>query len=239
MNGNRGLEGSRGGRDRSFHTLVAATAAAVVFAGFARSYYLKLWFGTPELPALRHVHGLVMTSWFALYIIQARLIAVRRVDLHRRVGVAGAVLAALVVIFGVMTGIDAARRGASPGPPPLVFLVVPLVDMVVFTTLVTAGLWLRRRTDYHRRLILLATLSMLAAAIGRIPLEVIRAGGPLAYFGLTDLFILICVAWDTKVHRRLHPAFGWGALLVIASHPLRLLLGGTDLWMRFATWLAG
>jgi len=239
MNGNRGREGLRGGWDRLFHTLVAATAAAIVFAGFARTYYLKLWFGTPELPALRHVHGLVMTSWFALYIIQARLIAVRRVDLHRRVGVAGAVLAALVVILGVTTGIDAARRGSSPGPHPLVFLVVPLADMLIFGTLVTAGLWLRRRTDYHRRLILLATLSMLAAAFARIPLEVIRAGGPLAYFGLTDLFILICVVWDTKVNRRLHPAFGWGALLVIASHPLRLLLGGTAAWMKLATWLAG
>ena len=229
----------RGGWDRRFHTLVAATAAAIVFAGFAQTYYLKLWFGTPELPGLRHVHGLVMTWWFALYIIQARLIAVRRVDLHRRVGVAGAVLAALVVILGVTTSIVGARRGASPGPPPLVFLVVPLVDMVVFATLVTAGLWLRHRIEYHRRLMMVATLSMLAAAIGRIPLEVIRTGGPLAYFGLTDLFILICVAWDTKVNRRLHPAFGWGALLVVASQPLRLMLSGTAAWMKFATWLAG
>ncbi len=230
---------ARGGWDRRFHTIVAATAAAIVFAGFAQTYYLKLWFGTPELPALRHVHGLVMTSWFVLYIVQARLIAVRRVDLHRRVGVAGAILAALVVVIGVATAIVGARRGASPGPPPLVFLVVPMVDMAVFAALVTAGLWLRQRVDFHRRLMLLTSLSMLPAAIGRIPLEFIRTGGPLAFFGLTDLLILICVAWDTKVNRRLHPAFGWGALLVIASHPLRLMLGGTDAWMKFATWLAG
>jgi hypothetical protein len=229
----------RGGLDRRFHTVVAVTAAVIVFAGFAQTYYLKLWFGTPELPALRHAHGLVMTSWFALFILQARLIAIRRVDLHRRVGVAGAVLAALVVVLGVATAIAGARRGASPGPPPLVFLVVPLVDMLVFAALVSAGLWLRRRPDVHRRLMLLSSLSMLAAAFGRIPLDIVRNSGPLMYFGLTDLLILICVAWDTKVHRRLHPAFAWGALLVLASHPLRLLLSGTSAWMRFATWLAG
>lgn len=228
-----------GSRDRSFHTLVAASAAAIVFAGFAQTYYMKLWFGTPELPALRHVHGLVMTAWFALYIVQARLIAVKRVALHRRVGIAGALLAALVVGLGLWVAIDAARRGATPGPPPLVFFVVPFVDMVVFSALVGTGLWFRNRPDIHRRLMLLSSLSLLAAAFARIPIAVIRNGGPLAYFGLTDLLILLCVAWDTRVNRRLHPAFGWGALLVVASHPLRLLLSGTEAWMRFATWLVG
>lgn len=239
MNGNRVDRSVAGGQDRRFHTLVAATAAAIVFAGFAQTYYLKLWFGTPELPALRHVHGLVMTSWFALYVVQARLIAVRRVALHRRLGVGGAFLAALVVALGVTVAIDAARRGASPGPPPLVFLVVPFVDMLLFSALVGTGLWFRNRVDIHRRLMLLSSLSLLAAAFARIPIDVIRSGGPLAYFGLTDLLILICVAYDTRVNRRLHPAFAWGALLVIASHPLRLMVSGTDLWMRFATWLVG
>lgn len=229
------------GRDagRSFYTLAALTAAVIVFAGFAQTYYLKLWFGTPDLPALRHTHGLIMTLWYVLFIVQARLVAVRRVGLHRRLGIAGAILAALVVIVGVMTAIDAARRGASPGPPPLIFLAVPLADMVVFATLVAAALWLRNRPDHHRRLMLLSSLSMLPAAIGRLPLEFIRNGGALAFFGLSDLIIIAAVAWDTFAHRRLHPAFGWGALLVVASHPLRLVLAGTDVWMRFATWLAG
>jgi hypothetical protein len=122
----------RRGIDRRFYTWAAVGTCIVVFAGFAKTYYLKGLFGTPELPALRHVHGLVMTLWFGLFMIQARLVAVRLVDLHRRLGLFGALLAALVLVVGIVTAIDAAKRGSSPGPPPLAFLAVPLGDMLGF-----------------------------------------------------------------------------------------------------------
>ncbi|MHB1233048.1 MAG: hypothetical protein ACYCZQ_10800 [Burkholderiales bacterium] len=69
------------------------------------------------------------------------------------------------------------------------------------------------------------------------PIEFIQAGGLPVFFGLTDLCVLSCVAYDTIKHRRLHPAFGWGVLLIVASQPLRLLLTGTSAWQRFAMWL--
>jgi hypothetical protein len=78
---------------------------------------------------------------------------------------------------------------------------------------------------------------LLAPAIARIPLQFIETGGPLVFFGLTDLCALACIAFDTIRNRRLHPAYLWGALLVIASQPLRLMLAGTNAWMQFATWL--
>jgi len=82
-----------------------------------------------------------MTLWIALFVTQTALVASGRTHLHRRLGAAGAVLAALVLVVGVATSIAAARRGASPGPPPLVFLAVPLGDMLVFAVLVGLGLW--------------------------------------------------------------------------------------------------
>jgi hypothetical protein len=237
MNGDSSVV--RGVAERRLYTWAAVGVCLVVFVGFAKSYYLKGLFGTPELPALRHIHGLVMTLWFGLLLVQARLVSARRVGLHRRLGVFGAALAGLVLVVGTLTAIDAARRGSSPGPPPLVFLAVPLGDMLVFGALAGAGLWFRGRRDIHRRLMLLSSLAILGAAFARIPLDFVRTGGPLLYFGLTDLFVLACVAFDTRANRRLHPAFAWGGLLVLASHPLRLLLAGTAAWMRFATWLAG
>lgn len=225
--------------ERRLYTWASIAVCLVVFAGFAKSYYLKVLFGTPELPALRHIHGLVMTLWFGLFVLQARLVSARRVDLHRRLGALGAVLAALVLVVGTVTAIDAARRGSSPGPPPLVFLAVPLGDMLVFATLAGLGLWFRSRRDIHRRLMLLSSVAILGAAFARIPLDCVRNGGPLLFFGLTDLFVLACVAFDTRTNRRLHPAFGWGALFVLASHPLRIMLANTSTWMRFATWLVG
>ena len=226
------------GRDRRLYIWAAVFMPIIVLAGFARTYYLKGFFGNPPLPGLLvHLHGIVMTSWVVLFITQVSLVATRRVRLHRRLGVFGAILSALVLVVGTLTAIASAARGATPGPPALQFLVVPLGDLLVFGILVGTALYFRRRLDIHKRLMLLAAVNLLTPAIARIPLHFIETGGPLAFFGLTDLCLLACVVFDTIKHRRLHPVFLWGMLLVVASQPLRLLLAGTDVWMRFATWL--
>jgi len=82
-----------------------------------------------------------------------------------------------------------------------------------------------------------ASLSILGAAIGRLPIDAIKNAGPLAFFGISDLIILTCLAIDTVKHRKLHPAFAVAALIVIVSQPLRFLLASTPLWMKFATWV--
>lgn len=229
----------RMGGERRLYTWAAVIAALVVFAGFTRTYYLKGAFGTPDLSALKHVHGLVMTAWFTLFLVQVRLVATGRTPLHRRLGALGAILAVLVVIVGTAAALVGARNGATPGPPPLVFLAIPLGDMVVFAALVSAAILYRKRGDFHKRLMLLASLSILTAAIARIPLDFLQAGGLPAFFGATDLLILGCVAFDTVKNRRLHPAFIAGVLLVIGSQVARFLIAGTPQWMSFARWLVG
>jgi hypothetical protein len=228
-------------KERRMYLLFAAAMPLIILAGFARTYYLKGFFGNPPLPGrLVHLHGIVMTSWVALFIAQVLLVSKRRIRTHQRLGVLGAFLAALMVVVGVATGIAAAARGSSPGPPALQFLVIPLGDMLVFAILVGLALyWRRGRLDIHKRLMLLAAVNLLAPAIARIPINFIANGGALAFFGLTDLCILICVGFDTIRNRRLHPAFLWGTLFIIAAQPLRLMLAGTDLWLRFATALVG
>jgi uncharacterized membrane protein YozB (DUF420 family) len=226
---------ARPAAERRLYGVAALVAAVIAFAGFAPTYYLKGVFGTPELRALVHVHGLVMTLWIVLFLTQAWLVAARRVDLHRRLGVAGAVLAALVVGVGVATAIEGARRGVSPGPPPLVFLLIPISVALAFGLFVGAAVLLRRRSDWHKRLMLLATLSILTPAIARLPFEFIHAGGIVLFFGLTDVLVLACLAWDTARNRRLHPAFGWGTLFLIASQPAQLVFAGSAAWMAIAT----
>lgn len=223
--------------DRFLYRWAPLLTALIVFAGFAKTFYLKRLFDAPPLSVLVIVHGLLMSSWFVLFIVQTRLVAMGRTDLHRRLGVFGALLALAIVIAGPTVAITAARLGHTPGPPPLVFLVVPLGDMVVFAILVGAGLALRRRRDFHKRLMLLSFVGVMTAAIARLPIDAWRQAGIPWYFGLTYLLVLSCVAYDTIRHRRLHPAFGWGAALIIVSWPLRLALSGTTQWMTFAHWL--
>jgi hypothetical protein len=230
---------SRASADRGIYTWAALLAVLIVFAGFARSYYLKGFFGSGALTGLVHLHGLVMTLWFLLFVVQVRLVAAHRVDLHRRIGFFGGFLAAAVVAVGTTTAITAARNGVTPGPPPEVFLTIPLGDMVLFSVLVSLALGYRNRPAVHKRLFLLSTLGMLTAAIARIPMGALAKGGIPVFFGLTDLIILGVIGYDTIKHRRLHPAFGWGFLLVIGSQAFRLWLSGTPQWMSFAKWLIG
>jgi hypothetical protein len=103
--------------------------------------------------------------------------------------------------------------------------------------MISIGLYFRRRADIHRRLMVLGSLGILTAAIARIPIGFIATGGPLIYFALTDLCVLGVVVYDTIRNRRLHPAFLWGSLFIIALQPSRLLLAGSDVWLRFAQWL--
>jgi uncharacterized membrane protein YjjP (DUF1212 family) len=120
--------------------------------------------------------------------------------------------------------------------PPLAFLAVPLFDMVVFAVLIGAGLTLRSRPDTHKRLMSLATISLMSAPIARLPFGVLQAGPP-AFFGLTDLFIVAMLIHDFATRGRIHPATIWGGLVIVASQPLRLMISGTPTWMAFAGWL--
>jgi hypothetical protein len=160
------------------------------------------------------------------------------VRLHRRLGVVGGVLAALLVAVGIGTAIARARQGAAPpgGPPPLVFLAVPLGDMIMFSGLVGSALYYRRQATVHKRLMLLGTVALLAAPVARLPFEFLRSG-IVAVFALADIFIVGLVVYDLALYRRIHLATAWGGLALVASQPLRLMLAGTPAWLAFAGWL--
>jgi len=225
-------------RERWFYVSMSVAAVITVFAGFAPTYYLRPYFNTAPLMPLLHLHGIVFTSWLALFLIQTTLVAAHRTDIHRRLGILGGVIAALMIVIGPTTAVIRASQGATPVPgvSPLSFLVVPLGDMRVFAILVGAGFYFRRRPDVHKRLMLLATVSILAAAIARLPFAIMQAGPP-AFFGFTDLFVLACILYDLITLKRVHRATALGALLIIASQPLRLMLAGTHVWLAFAGWL--
>ena len=225
-------------RERWFYVVMTVAVVITVFAGFAPTYYLRPAFTKAPLMPLLHVHGLIFSSWVLLFAIQTTLVAAHRTDIHRRLGIAGGVIAVLMVLVGVTTGIIRAKQGATPLPEisPLAFLVIPLGDMFVFSILITAAFYFRRKPDVHKRLMMLATISILAAAIARLPFEMMKAGPP-AFFGITDLFVLACILYDLVTLRRVHRATALGALLIIASQPLRLMLASTTVWLAFAGWL--
>jgi len=214
----------------------ALALGAVVLTGFARTYYLKVLFGTPPLTWWVHLHGFLLTLWFILFLVQSSLIASHRVALHRRLGVFGGFLAAAVVIVGVPTLLHFV---AAPEPNPeihgflLQLLGVDLLIFVLFAGFVSSAILMRHRGDVHKRLMLLGTLSLVWPPMSRIPIAFI-SDNFLVSLILTDLCVVVCIAIDTIRHRRLHPVFGWGGLLNIAALHLCRLGVHTQTWMQFA-----
>lgn len=229
-----------GPAERWFYGTMAMALLLAVYFGFARSFFLRPWYPAAVGPVPPEPfflwHGATFAAWFVLFAVQAALVSARRIDLHRRLGSIGAVLAVLVVVAGILGAVIAARRpGGFIGipVPPAQFLVFPLIDMVLFAACVALGIGHRRDPQSHKRLMLLATIVMVGPAIARWP--PVREAGPLPlYFLINDLFLLPLVAWDLVTRGRLHPVTLWGGLLFAASHPLRILLAGTPAWAALA-----
>jgi len=234
-----------GAYDRVFYSGMAIAMALTVFAGFAPTFYLRSLFAAPQtvtgavsLSPLAQLHGALFSAWVALFVVQTALVASHRVAVHRRLGVAGGVLAACMLLVGVTTAIKAAARGsAPPGVDPLVFLAIPLFDMVLFAIFVTAALWWRRDKEAHKRLMLLAYVSIIVAAVARLPGVLLL--GPLGFFALAFVFLLFGMAYDLLSRRRVHPAYLWGGTLFVASVPLRLVISSTQSWRALAEFLVG
>jgi hypothetical protein len=232
-------------RRGSFYTWVAVGTFLIIFAGFAGTYYLKILFGTPALPLLLHLHGLIFTLWFALFFVQARLIAQHRVDLHRRLGIFGAVLAPLAACVAIAVAFHAGRRSYLANPASLIVLRTPLAldfgSSLTFALLVAAALYFRRRGGIHKRLMVLAACALLLPAVGRIleriPLHFLHAGGLWEMVAFTEITPIVFILYDTVKHRRLHPGFAWGGLALLSSLPIFMVVGSTNAWLSFARWL--
>jgi hypothetical protein len=221
--------------DRVFYTGIALAAAVTVLVGFARTFYLRSHFETlPLLPVLV-VHGVVFSAWIALLVLQTSLIAARRTALHRRLGWTGAALAAAMVVVALTTAIVTGRRDIAAGYEieSLAFFATPVVSMAVFACFVAAAVGSRGRPETHKRLMLLATISLLDAATARWPIAAIAAS-PLGYYGLADAFIVAAVLYDLVSRRRVSAVYVWGGLLIVGSQWLRVPLGATAAWQALA-----
>ena len=227
--------------DRRLFLIAAVLFPLIVFAGFARTYYLRGFFQVPPLPSnIVHVHGLVMTMWVAVFVIQVRLIAAKQVQLHKQLGYASIGLAALIIATGLPTAMRAAKYGSTSTPPdvpPLSFMLIPVMDLVMFAMFFGAAIIYRRRAADHKRLMLLTAINFIPPAIARIPIPALQALGPLWFFGFPTALALLCVVLDARRQGRVNRIFVLGTVLLLVSYVARIALMGTQAWINVATWL--
>jgi hypothetical protein len=225
--------------DNAFFPGMAALILATVIVGFARTYYLAGVFRAPLPNLLVHSHGAVFSAWIVLLIAQTSLVAAGRVDLHRRLGLLGFALACAMVVLGLMAATDALIRHSAPGEKGVgarAFYSVPIADMLVFATLIYFGFRERFRPAAHKRLMLIATITLLDAACIRWPVPApwwdLQAAQICCY-----LLLLLLISYDLGSMRKVHPATLWASLFLIVLYQVRVPLGRTAFWQGFAIWV--
>jgi hypothetical protein len=227
-------------RDAYFYLGMALAILLTTVVGFGSSYYFRAFTDAPPLTPFIHLHALVFTGWVLFLVGQTWLVTTDRRTLHRRLGMAGGAIAAVIVILGILTSLHGARSGHNPGGPfpnALGFLVTPLGDILLFAGFVIAGLRYRRDPEIHKRLMLLATIGgFLWPAITRLPYI---TGQFLPVFSLLALFVAAGPVHDLMKRRRVHPVYLWGGVLILASFPIRGAIGMSETWQRAAAWLIG
>jgi len=236
-----GLRGTRD-LDRYLYATLAGMLGLLVFAGFARTYYLKFLFGTPSLPSLVvHAHGVVMTAWVILFSVQVGLVSTRRVRVHQRLGYIGIGLAVLVIVMGVWTALGAARHGSTSTPTGFsqpTFSIVPLGDILLFALFFGGAVYFRSTPRRHKGLMFLTVVNFLPPAIGRLPVTLILAHPVLFGLGVPAGLAAAGLAVDTWRHRGMDRLLLAAVLFFVASFPGRIALMATPAWAHASAWLA-
>ena len=227
---------------RNFYLYIAMTFGLVAFAGFAPTYFLRAFSDLPPLSIRAHVHGAVFTAWVLLFVAQAALVRADRRDLHRRLGVAGAVLAIAMIGAGITAVVGVAARfeatGFHPyGLPPAAFLAVQLGMLLQFAAFVALAIGFRRQRDVHKRLMLLATISILPPAIARFHLEDHGLDIPSISTFVAYLLLVAAASYDWARARRVHAVYVWGGLAMLAWMFARVAIGRSEAWQPIARWL--
>ncbi|MEX2049235.1 MAG: hypothetical protein WEB90_06630 [Gemmatimonadota bacterium] len=236
---------------RRFHVRMATACAAVAFVGFAPTYWVPMVRGTLAVEPIAHLHAIFFYAWVLLFWWQASLAASGRMTRHREFGVAGVALASGMLFVGMAMSMHSIREAelAGAGASARAFSIVSVSGIVLFVGLIAVAVLNVRRPEVHKRLMLVATVSILQAGVGRwfltflAPPPAAGAAGspPVAVTvmpGLvTNLLIVVAMVHDRRTRGRVHPAYWVAGGVVLAVQLLRVPLSGTVGWLRVTDWM--
>jgi len=220
--------------EKYFYLGMSLLIATVVVYGFSYTVENRLTHASPPRPILLWVHAILFSSWVAFYITQSALVRIRKVQLHRTLGWAGAALGASMVVIGPWVAVVMARFDTLQlhRPNRDAFLIVPLGDMAAFTIFFGLAILWRKIPERHRRLMLIASCVLTGAAFGRMPMM----HSPLYFYGGIDGLILLGVLRDLVVSRRIHTVYMVAIPLLVAVQTMtaQIFLHRSAFWIRIA-----
>jgi hypothetical protein len=230
---------------RYFYFYMALSCMAVAFLGFAPTYWLPLASGAfPSLPVV-HFHGMLFFTWTLYYAFQTWLAASGRIARHRTIGMIGVSLATAMAIFGFLAAVSALKRSAAAGltDAGIAFTIVPLSGILFFAVVFTLATANTRRPEMHKRLMLLAAISILDAAVARWFLTFLAPPGPPAPppvevtiipAFVAYLLLVAAMIFDWRTRGRPHPVYVYGGIALVAVKLLNWPISATSAWHSFA-----
>ena len=228
-----------------FYFYMALACMAVAFLGFAPTYWLPLAQRSFSASPVVHFHGLLFFAWSLYFVFQSWLAASGRIARHRAIGMIGVSLATTMTIMGFLVAVHAMKRSAAAGltDDGVAFAIVPLSGIAFFAVVFALAIASIRRPDTHKRLMLLAGISLLDAAVARWFLTFLAPPGPvgpppvpvtippaiIAY-----LLLVVAIVHDWRTRGRTHPVYVYGGVALIAVKFLNWPISTTSLWHSFA-----
>jgi hypothetical protein len=212
--------------------------AAIALTGFWPTYFGPLVRGIVEKPPVIHVHAAVYSGWVLLFLAQILFAATGRIAQHRRLGRIGIYYGIALIAVGVFTAFTQfeARIDAGNLAEAQRFILAPLSDMIVFALFFGAAIYYRRKPEIHKRLMLVATTTLLVAAVARMGF----IGDPFAREVRLLVWvspILLAMGYDLCARRFVHPVYIAGLAALVLLNQRRFLVP-TDAWQSFSAWLA-
>jgi len=238
-------------RGSYFFVWSALACVAVAFLGFIPTYFAPLVRGSFSAAPIVHIHGVVFFSWTVFFAYQAWLAAGGRTMRHRDVGLIGISFATAMTFLGLIVAVQSAARAGGLGflSDGKRFMMVPVAGIIMFAVLFAFAIAYVKKKEVHGRLMLVATASILDAAVARSLLTFLApppapGASPVPPVGvalppalLVDLFIVAGIVHDWRTQGRPHPAYLIAGGAVLAQQLLRVPVSTTAAWDSVAEWL--
>jgi hypothetical protein len=230
---------------RYFYFYMALSCMAVAFLGFAPTYWLPLASGSFSSTPVVHFHGLLFFTWTLYFAFQTWLAASGRTARHRTMGMIGVSLATAMTIFGFLVAVNAMKRSAAIGQldAGIAFAIVPLSGILFFAVVFALAVANKGQPETHKRLMLLAGISILDAAVARWFLTFLAPPGPLgpppvpvtiAPALAAYLLLAVAIVADWRTRGRPHPVYIYGGAALVAIKLLNWPISMTPAWHSLA-----
>jgi hypothetical protein len=230
---------------RHFYFHMALACTAVAFLGFAPTYWLPLASGSFSSTPVVHFHGMLFFAWTLYFAFQTWLAASGRTARHRMMGMVGVSLATAMTIFGFLVAVNATKRSAAIGQTDqgIAFVIVPLSGILFFAVVFILAVAATHRPETHKRLMLLAGISLLDAAVARWFLTFLAPPGPpgpppvevtIVPAFVAYLLLVVAMVFDWRTNGRVHPVYVYGGAALLAVKLLNWPISATPAWHAFA-----